>query len=179
MSCMQDLGFEVESRNRLCCSVVALTVLEFLLPLLVLSAFTGRMVCALSRPGLLPQGRQRRVHAMQLLLTMLVIFLLCFTPFQALQVAVALWPDVPPPPSLVAYHVAVALSSLKRCLDLIVYCFVTSGFQATVRSLLGRPGADGEPSSRDVVGLHKRSKVAGGSHGPGHRALPTALTNGP
>ncbi|XP_055981379.1 G-protein coupled receptor 20 [Sorex fumeus] len=169
----------VAAGDRLCFRVVALTVLEFLLPLLVLSAFTGRMVCALSRPGLLPQGRQRRVRAMQLLLTVLVIFLLCFTPFHARQVAVVLWPDVPRPLSLVAYHVAVALSSLNSCLDPIVYCFVTSGFQAMVRGLLGRPGADGEPSSGDVVGLHKTSKGTGEQHSPSPRALPTALANGP
>nr|XP_008541062.1 PREDICTED: G-protein coupled receptor 20 [Equus przewalskii] len=59
----------VTAGGRPCCHIFALTVLEFLLPLLVISVFTGRIVCALSRPGLLRQGRQRRVRAMQLLLT--------------------------------------------------------------------------------------------------------------
>nr|XP_020012363.1 G-protein coupled receptor 20 [Castor canadensis] len=171
----------VTASGRPCCHVFALTVLEFLLPLLVISVFTGRIMCALSRPGLLRQGRQRRIRATQLLLTVLVIFLVCFTPFHARQVAVALWPSVPHHTSLVVYHVAVTLSSLNSCMDPIVYCFVTSGFQATVRGLFRRHGAELEPSSGNVVSLHKSSKGSG-SHrmlSPGPHALTQALTNGP
>lgn len=164
-----------------CCRVFALTVLEFLLPLLVISVFTGRIVCALSRPGLLRQGRQRRLRAMQLLLTVLVIFLVCFTPFHARQVVVALWPDMPPHVSLVAYHVAVTLSSLNSCMDPIVYCFITSGFQATVRGLFRRRGAEGEPGLGDVVSLRRSSRGSGHQHilGAGPCALTQALDNGP
>uniref|UniRef100_A0A4W2C337 G-protein coupled receptor 20 n=1 Tax=Bos indicus x Bos taurus TaxID=30522 RepID=A0A4W2C337_BOBOX len=164
-----------------CCRIFALTVLEFLLPLLVISVFTGRIVCALSRPGLLHQGRQRRVRAMQLLLTVLVIFLVCFTPFHARQVAVALWPGMPHHASLVAYHVAVTLSSLNSCMDPIVYCFVTSSFQATVRGLCGRRGAECEPNSCDVVSVHKSSKASAHHHILGARAqaVTQALPNGP
>ncbi|XP_045717358.1 G-protein coupled receptor 20 [Phyllostomus hastatus] len=163
-----------------CCHVLALTVLEFLLPLLVISVFTGRIVCALSRPGLLRQGHRRRVRAMQLLLTVLVIFLVCFTPFHARQVAVALWPDVPRRTSLVVYHVAVTLSSLNSCLDPVVYCFVTSGFQATVRGLFRRRGAEGEPAVGDAVSMRKDSRGSGHHHGlgAGPRALTPALANG-
>lgn len=163
-----------------CCRIFALTVLEFLLPLLVTSVFTGRIMCALSRPGL-QQGRQRRVRAMQLLLTVLVIFLICFTPFHARQVAVALWPDLPRHSSLVAYHVAVTLSSLNSCMDPIVYCFVTSGFQATVRGLFHRHETVCEPGIGDVVSVHKSSKGSGHCHilSTGPHALAQALTNGP
>ncbi|XP_054564672.1 G-protein coupled receptor 20 [Eptesicus fuscus] len=166
-----------------CCRVFALTVLEFLLPLLVISVFTGRIVCALSRPGLLRQGRRRRVRAVQLLLTVLVIFLVCFTPFHALQVAVALWPGIPRRTSLVAYHVAVTLSSLNSCMDPIVYCFVTSGFQATVRGLFRRhaAAAEGEPGAGAEVGLRKSSRGSGHRHilGAGPCALSQALANAP
>ncbi|XP_003408358.1 G-protein coupled receptor 20 [Loxodonta africana] len=161
----------VEAGGAPCCRVLALTVLEFLLPLLVISVFTGRMVCALSRPGLLRQGRQRRVRAVQLLLTVLAIFLVCFTPFHARQVVVALWPDLPHHTSLVAYHVAVTLSSLNSCMDPIVYCFVTSGFQATVRSLFHRRGVEYEPGIGDTVIMHKSAK--------GLPTLTQALANGP
>ncbi|XP_042555836.1 G-protein coupled receptor 20 [Dipodomys spectabilis] len=164
---------------RPCCRMLALTVLAFLLPLLVLGAFTGRMVCALSRPGLLSQGRRRRVRAVQLLLTVLIIFLICFTPFHAHQVAVALWPGVPHPTSLVVYHVAVTLSSLNSCMDPIVYCFVTSGFQATVRGLFHqRQAAELEPCSVDAVSMRKGS---GSRHvpGTGPPALTQPVTNGP
>ncbi|XP_006830792.1 PREDICTED: G-protein coupled receptor 20 [Chrysochloris asiatica] len=165
----------VAAGGRPCCRVFALTVLEFLLPLLVISVFTGRIVCALSRPGLLRQGRQRRVRATQLLLTVLLIFLVCFTPFHARQVAVALWPDLPPRASLVAYHVAVTLSSLNSCMDPIVYCFVTSGFQATVRGLFHRRGVQYQPSSGEAVLMHKSSKASA------HHILGVtrALANGP
>ncbi|XP_059984259.1 G-protein coupled receptor 20 [Lagenorhynchus albirostris] len=164
-----------------CCRVFALTVLEFLLPLLVISIFTGRIMCALSRPGLLRQGRQRRMRAMQLLLTVLVIFLVCFTPFHARQVAVALWPDVPHHTSLVVYHVAVTLSSLNSCMDPIVYCFVTSSFQTTVRGLFHQHGAGCEPNSCNVVSTRKSSKNSSHRHilGARPRALTQALANGP
>nr|XP_004672093.1 G-protein coupled receptor 20 [Jaculus jaculus]XP_044998442.1 G-protein coupled receptor 20 [Jaculus jaculus] len=171
----------VTASGRPCCRVFALTVLEFLLPLLVISVFTGRIMCALSRPGLLRQGRQRRVRAMQLLLTVLVIFLVCFTPFHARQVAVALWPSVPPHTSLVAYHVAVTLSSLNSCLDPIVYCFVTSGFQATVQGLFRQRGGEPEPSNGDMISTHKSTKGSGPPHilNTGPHVLTQQLTNGP
>ncbi|KAM5314656.1 G-protein coupled receptor 20 [Glossophaga mutica] len=164
-----------------CCQVFALTVLEFLLPLLVISVFTGRIVCALSRPGLLRQGHRRRVRAMQLLLTVLVIFLICFTPFHARQVAVALWPDVPRHTSLVVYHVAVTLSSLNSCLDPIVYCFITSGFQATVRGLFRPREVECEPAVGDALSMRKNSRGSGRHHilSTGPRALTQALANGP
>ncbi|XP_058420994.1 G-protein coupled receptor 20 isoform X2 [Diceros bicornis minor] len=176
---MSVLG--VTAGGQPCCHVLALTVLGFLLPLLVISVFTGRIVCALSRPGLLRQGRQRRVRAMQLLLTVLVIFLVCFTPFHACQVAVALWPDVPLHASLVVYHVAVTLSSLNSCMDPIVYCFVTSSFQATVRGLFLQRGAACEPGGSHAVSMHKSSKASGHQHilSASPHALTQALTNGP
>lgn len=162
-----------------CCGVFALTVLEFLLPLLVISVFTGRIVCALSRPGLLRQGRRRRVRAVQLLLTVLVIFLVCFTPFHARQVAVALWPGIPRHASLVVYHVAVTLSSLNSCMDPIVYCFVTSGFQAAVRGLFRRRGPQGEPGAGPAAegsrGSGRRRRILGA----GPCALTQALASGP
>ncbi|XP_032772415.1 G-protein coupled receptor 20 [Rattus rattus] len=171
----------VKTSGRSCCRVFALTVLEFLLPLLVISVFTGRIMCALSRPGLLRQGRQRRMRAMQLLLTVLVIFLVCFTPFHARQVTVALWPNVPHHTSLVAYHVAVTLSSLNSCMDPIVYCFITSGFQATVQGLFYQRGEEFKPSTMDMVSMHKSTKGSAPIHilSTGSHTLTQPLTNGP
>ncbi|KAH0518857.1 G-protein coupled receptor 20 [Microtus ochrogaster] len=171
----------VKTGGRSCCRVFALTVLEFLLPLLVISMFTGRIMCALSRPSLLRQGRQRRMRAMQLLLTVLVIFLVCFTPFHARQVAVAIWPNVPRHTSLVAYHVAVTLSSLNSCMDPIVYCFITSGFQATVRGLFHQHGEEFKPSSMGAVSMHKSTKASGPHQilSTGSHTLTQPLTNGP
>ncbi|KAB0395413.1 hypothetical protein E2I00_015470 [Balaenoptera physalus] len=82
---------------------------------------------------------------------------------------------------LVVYHVAVTLSSLNSCMDPIVYCFVTSSFQTTVRGLFRRHGAEREPNSCDVVSMRKSSKDSAHHHilGARPRALTQALANGP
>ncbi|XP_028918075.1 G-protein coupled receptor 20 [Ornithorhynchus anatinus] len=139
-----------------CCGLFALTVFEYFLPLVTITFFTLRIMCALSRPSLMRQSRERRMRAVQLLLSVLLIFTLCFTPFHALQVAVTVQPAVPRPVRLVAHHVTVTLSSLNSCLDPVVYCFVTNSFQATVRGLFRRP--EPEQSSGDAVSMHKSSR---------------------
>ena len=83
--------------------------------------------------------------------------------------------------SLVAYHVAVTLSSLNSCMDPIVYCFVTSSFQTTVHGLCGRRGAECEPNGCDMVSVHKSSKSSAHHHilGARARAVTQALPNRP
>ncbi|XP_010833114.1 PREDICTED: G-protein coupled receptor 20 [Bison bison bison] len=157
--------------------------------ILFLSCICVDRYLAIVRPGGSRRWRQpacaRAVCAFVWLaagaLTVLVIFLVCFTPFHARQVAVALWPGMPHHASLVAYHVAVTLSSLNSCMDPIVYCFVTSSFQATVRGLCGRRGAECEPNSCDVVSVHKSSKGSAHHHILRARAqaVTQALPNGP
>ncbi|XP_056678982.1 G-protein coupled receptor 20 [Monodelphis domestica] len=140
-----------------CCRLFALTVFEYFLPLVVITFFTGRIMCALSKPNLMHQSRERRMRAVQLLLTVLVIFLICFTPFHARQLAVSLRPqDISKEAGLVAYHVTITLSSLNSCMDPIVYCFVTNSFQATVRGLFRR--SEPEQISGEVISMHKSSK---------------------
>ncbi|XP_006152209.1 G-protein coupled receptor 20 [Tupaia chinensis] len=114
-----------------------------------------------------------------------VLFLTCICVDRYLAIvqpegSVALWPHLPHHASLVAYHVAVTLSSLNSCLDPIVYCFVTSGFQATVRGLFRRRGAESERGSGDALSVRKSSRGSGHQHisaGPG--ALAQALASGP
>ncbi|KAK7898357.1 hypothetical protein WMY93_019210 [Mugilogobius chulae] len=67
-----------------------LTVLEFLLPLLVVVGFTLRVACFLSsRHGYVSQkSRARRIRAVGLLATVLVVFAVCFTPFHVRQILV-------------------------------------------------------------------------------------------
>ncbi|KAM6968154.1 G-protein coupled receptor 20-like [Aplochiton taeniatus] len=131
-----------------------LTVFEFFLPLVIIVAFTLRIMCALADPRLMQQSRDRRRRAVQLLMTVLVIFTVCFTPFHVRQVLVHFYPDMPH--HVITYHVTVTLSSLNSCLDPVVYCFVTNNFQATMRSLFRRPEV--EPSSGEIISMQHSSR---------------------
>ncbi|KAG9355403.1 hypothetical protein JZ751_000241 [Albula glossodonta] len=142
-----------------CClsKLFALTVFEFLLPLVVISGFTVRVACALASPRLMRRSRERRMRAVQLLVTVLVIFTICFTPYHVQQVLVYFWPDLPHRVAL--YHATVTLSSLNSCLDPVVYCFVTNNFRAAMRSLCRR--AEPELGSRDAVSMQRSSNGSG------------------
>lgn len=113
-----------------------LTVLEFLLPLLAVVGFTLRVACFLSSGhGLMHQhSRARRTRAVRLLVAVLVVFTLCFTPFHVRQVLVFFRVKVRGAGQVLAYHITVTLSSLNSCLDPVVYCFVTDSFRRAWRS---------------------------------------------
>ncbi|XP_036411166.1 G-protein coupled receptor 20 [Megalops cyprinoides] len=142
-----------------CClsRLFALTVFEFLLPLAVIVAFTARVAWALAHPRLMPRSRERRMRAVQLLVTVLVIFTVCFTPFHAWQALVHFQPELPH--RVATYHATVTLSSLNSCLDPIVYCFVTNNFRAAVRGVCRR--AEAEPGSGEAVSMQRSSKGSG------------------
>lgn len=146
-------------RHSACCAskLFALSVFEFFVPLVIIVAFTVRIMCALSSPGLMQQSRDRRTKAVQLLTTVLVIFTVCFTPFHVRQVLVYFHPDLPH--HVIVYHVTVTLSSLNSCLDPVVYCFVTTNFQSTVKRFFRK--AEAEQTSGDVISMHKSSKGSG------------------
>lgn len=135
----------------------ALTIFEFFLPMVIIVAFTIRIVCALSSPGLMQQSRDRRMKAMQLLSTVLVIFTICFTPFHVRQVLFYFHPDLPH--HVIVYHVTVTLSSLNSCLDPVVYCFVTSNFQSTMKRFFRK--MERAQTSGDVASVQKSSKASG------------------
>ncbi|RXM91981.1 G-protein coupled receptor 20 [Acipenser ruthenus] len=144
-----------------CClsKLFALTVFEFLVPLIIIVVSTVRIMCALSSSDRMQQSRQRRMRAVQLLVTVLVIFMICFTPFHIRQVLVYAYPDIPRHVSLIIYHVTVTLSSLNSCMDPIVYCFVTNNFQSTMKGIFRKPEA--EQTSRDIASMQKSSKGSG------------------
>ncbi|XP_062322259.1 G-protein coupled receptor 20 [Osmerus eperlanus] len=148
-------------RHTGCClsKLLFLTVFEFFLPLVVIVAFTARVMCALADRRLMPQSRVRRMRAVQLLSTVLVIFTVCFTPFHVRQVLVYFYPDMPH--QVIVYHLTVTLSSLNSCMDPIVYCFVTNNFQATVRGFCRRGAA--EESSGEIISMQKSSKGSAGA----------------
>ncbi|XP_043923203.1 G-protein coupled receptor 20 [Protopterus annectens] len=124
-------------RYSTCClsKFLALAIFEFFLPLIIITIFTVRIMYALASPSLMQQSREKRQKAVQLLAIVLVIFLICFTPFHIRQVAVFIHPTMPHDVSLIIYHVTVTLSSLNSCLDPIVYCFVTNNFKSTLRGI--------------------------------------------
>ncbi|XP_006011446.2 G-protein coupled receptor 20 [Latimeria chalumnae] len=144
-----------------CClpRLLVLTVFEFFLPMLIITFFTIRIMWALSNSSLMQQSRERRMRAVQLLITVLVIFMICFTPFHIRQVVTFFHPDIPHKTSLIVYHVTVTLSSLNSCMDPIVYCFVTNNFQSTMRGIFRKP--DPEQTSGDIISMQKSSKGSG------------------
>ncbi|GCC25900.1 G-protein coupled receptor 20 isoform X1 [Chiloscyllium punctatum] len=157
-----------------CClsKLFALTVFEYFLPLVIITVFTIRIMCALAKPNLMQQSRERRMRAVQLLVTVLVIFMICFTPFHVRQVVVYANPKLPLHISLIVYHVTVTLSSLNSCLDPIVYCFVTNNFQSTVRNIFVK--VEPEQNSGEVISVQKSSKVS-----TGKSVVSSMMMNGP
>ncbi|KAG8441573.1 hypothetical protein GDO86_010669 [Hymenochirus boettgeri] len=144
-----------------CClfQLFSLTAFEYFIPLIIITFYTLRIMWALSRSTLMNQSRERRMKAVQLLITVLIIFTVCFTPFHISQVVICFNSSISLDISIVVYHVTVTLSSLNSCMDPIVYCFVTNNFQSTMRSIFRKYQPD--PISVDIMGLQKNSKGPG------------------
>ncbi|XP_031446773.1 G-protein coupled receptor 20 [Phasianus colchicus] len=141
-----------------CCisEILVLMVCEYFFPLIIIIFFTTRIMCALSKPSLMHQSRERRMKAVQLLITVLIIFMICFTPFHVRQVVISINPDMPHNVSLLVYHVTVTLSSLNSCMDPIVYCFVTNNFQSTMKNIFRK--TEPEQTTVDILGMNKNTK---------------------
>ncbi|XP_063777266.1 G-protein coupled receptor 20 [Pseudophryne corroboree] len=144
-----------------CClyQLFTLTIFEYFVPLIIITFYTLRIMWALSRSTLMNQSRERRMKAVQLLITVLIIFTVCFTPIHVSQVVFCTKTSVPRDVILIVYHVTVTLSSLNSCMDPIVYCFVTNNFQSTMRSIFRKHRP--EQASIDIVSLNKNSKGSG------------------
>uniref|UniRef100_W5LSE2 G protein-coupled receptor 20 n=1 Tax=Astyanax mexicanus TaxID=7994 RepID=W5LSE2_ASTMX len=127
----------LEFNGSSCCQLTALfalTVLEFVLPLLVIIAFTARAACALTAGrSLMPQSWGRRARAVRLLVAVLLVFAICFTPFHVREAVVYFRLGGSREQHVVAYHTTVTLSSLNSCLDPVVYCFVPDNFRSALR----------------------------------------------
>ncbi|XP_015225079.1 PREDICTED: G-protein coupled receptor 20-like [Cyprinodon variegatus] len=143
-----------------CCisKLLFLTITEFFLPLIVIVVFTLRIMWALTDRHLMQQSRKRRRRAVQLLITVLIIFTICFTPFHIRQVLLYFYPDMPH--QVIVYHLTVTLSSLNSCMDPVVYCFITNNFKATMKHILRR--AEPDQTSGDIVSMQHSSKASGG-----------------
>lgn len=141
-----------------CClsEILVLMVCEYFVPLIIIIFFTTRIMCALSKPSLMHQSRERRMKAVQLLITVLIIFMICFTPFHVRHLAISIKPDMPHNVSLLVYHVTVTLSSLNSCMDPIVYCFVTNNFQSTMKNIFRK--TEPEQTTVDILGVNKNTK---------------------
>lgn len=144
-----------------CClfQLFTLTAFEYFVPLIIITFYTVRIMWALSRSTLMNQSRERRMKAVQLLITVLIIFTVCFTPIHVSQVAFCAGSEAPQDVILIVYHITVTLSSLNSCMDPIVYCFVTNNFQSTMKSIFRKQRP--EPITTDFLGLHKNSKSSG------------------
>ncbi|CAI9561977.1 unnamed protein product [Staurois parvus] len=120
-----------------CCffQLLMLTGFEYFVPLVIVVFYTLRIMWTLSKSIQMNQSRERRVKAVQLLIMVLVIFTVCFTPIHVSQVVFCVRSEVSRDVILIVYHVTVTLSSLNSCMDPIVYCFVTSHFQSARNSI--------------------------------------------
>ncbi|XP_075684064.1 G-protein coupled receptor 20 [Rhinoderma darwinii] len=144
-----------------CClfQLFSLTIFEYFVPLIIITFYTLRIMWALSRSTLMNQSRERRMKAVQLLITVLIIFTVCFTPIHVSQVVFCASLSMPRDVILIVYHVTVTLSSLNSCMDPIVYCFVTNNFQSTMRRIFRKHRP--EQTCIDIMSLHKTSKGSG------------------
>ncbi|XP_075067309.1 G-protein coupled receptor 20 [Mixophyes fleayi] len=144
-----------------CClfQLFTLTIFEYFVPLIIITFYTLRIMWALSRSTLMNQSRERRMKAVQLLITVLTIFTVCFTPIHVSQVVFCANLSMSRDVILIVYHVTVTLSSLNSCMDPIVYCFVTNNFQSTMRSIFRKHQP--EPMTLGILNLHKSSKGSG------------------
>lgn len=167
-----------------------LTILEFLLPLLAVVGFTLRVACFLSSSqGLMPQqSRARRARAIRLLVTVLVVFTVCFTPFHIRQVLVYFQVKVGDGGlereawHVLAYHITMTLSSLNSCLDPVVYCFVTDSFKRVWRTRR-RAGREGEGEVGQISGgegeRNSVNKCSGTALAIAHSVAALTLTGTP
>ncbi|XP_072304505.1 G-protein coupled receptor 20-like [Eucyclogobius newberryi] len=167
-----------------------LTVLEFLLPLLVVVGFTLRVACFLSsrHRHMSQKSRARRTRAIGLLAAVLLVFTVCFTPFHIRQILVYFRVQVEAESPdqgarhILAYHITVTLSSLNSCMDPVVYCFVTDSFKKVWRARRGGGAAvDGEagPTSGAEPDRNFVKKCSGTALAIAHSVATITLTGQP
>ncbi|KAL7826907.1 hypothetical protein AOLI_G00321160 [Acnodon oligacanthus] len=154
----------LEFNGSSCCQLTALfalTVLEFVLPLLVIVIFTARVACALTAGrSLMPQSWGRRARAVRLLVAVLVVFAICFMPFHVREAIVYFRLGGSREQHVVAYHTTVTLSSLNSCLDPVVYCFVPDNFRSALRRAFHRRDPQ-RGGAGEVAGPCRTSKESG------------------
>ncbi|XP_004448599.1 lysophosphatidic acid receptor 5 [Dasypus novemcinctus] len=137
--CFESFGDHLW-RSRLLPLVLLAEALGFLLPLVAIVYSSGRAFCTLARPDATRSRRRRKT--VRLLLANLVIYLLCFVPYNATLAAYGLLRG-----QLVAgsegargavrrvLMVLVLLAGANCVLDPLVYYFSADGFRNTLRGL--------------------------------------------
>ncbi|XP_062943666.1 lysophosphatidic acid receptor 5 [Cynocephalus volans] len=137
--CFESFGDQLW-KGRLLPLVLLAEALGFLLPLVAVLYSSGRVFWTLARPD--ASRTQRRRKTVRLLLANLVIFLLCFVPYNATLAVYGLLRGH----LLVASHAArdrvrqvlmvlVLLAGANCVLDPLVYYFSAEGFRNTLRGL--------------------------------------------
>lgn len=151
--------------------------LGFLLPLVAVVCSSGRVFWTLARPD--ATQSQRRRKTVRLLLANLVIFLLCFVPYNATLAVYGLLRGN----LVVASHkardqvrgvlmVMVLLAGANCVLDPLVYYFSAEGFRNTLRGLGTRLQPTTLATSRDGEALAQRPAETT------HTTRPTAASQG-
>uniref|UniRef100_UPI003AAC34E9 proteinase-activated receptor 1-like n=1 Tax=Centroberyx gerrardi TaxID=166262 RepID=UPI003AAC34E9 len=128
--------------STICCTL-------FFLPLLITMVCYSRVIWTLTRVPHGVAGRSRRkARAVVMALTVLVLFVVCFTPTNCVLLAHYLQfshgAGEVPDGTYAAYLVFMCLGSLSCCLDPLVYYFGSSQCQRQLSSVLGcRKGMEG------------------------------------
>ncbi|KAM4634465.1 proteinase-activated receptor 1-like [Polymixia lowei] len=151
---VQELA-ELQWRYKIYFSIISCTL--FFLPLLTTAVCYARVIWSLSRVPRGVAGRSRRKErAVVMALTVLVLFVLCFTPTNCLLLVHYLQfnsgssvesQDVPDG-TYAAYLLFMCVGSLNCCLDPLVYYFGSSQCQRQMASVLGcHKGMHGKKNS--------------------------------
>lgn len=157
--------------------VLLAEALGFLLPLVAVVYSSSRVFCTLARPD--ATRSQRRRKTVRLLLVNLVIFLLCFVPYNATLAVYGLLRGNLVVASVEARHqvrevlmVMVLLAGANCVLDPLVYYFSAEGFRNTLRGLASplqprtlTTNGDGEALAQGPAGTTHTTRLAAASQG--------------
>ncbi|XP_008257957.1 lysophosphatidic acid receptor 5 [Oryctolagus cuniculus] len=148
-------------KGRLLPLVLLAEALGFGLPLVAVACSSGRVFCTLARPD--STHSQRRRKTVRLLLANLVIFLLCFVPYNTTLAVYGLLRSHLVVASQAARDqvrgvlmVMVLLAGANCVLDPLVYYFSAEGFRNTLRGLRTQRGARTLATNGDRGALAER-----------------------
>ncbi|XP_066298710.1 somatostatin receptor type 5-like [Branchiostoma lanceolatum] len=136
-------------------------IVGFVLPVAVISVSYLSVVRHLRRntsahPAVAKVSIKMRREVAKKVSAMIVAFVVCWLPFHVCQL-LNLTIDLPPTPTvLVLFHLSLAMSYVKTCVNPVIYVFMSQKFRGSLRAALRLDRA--KPAGRMYV--HERANVA-------------------